>query len=201
MNFTDDMNSSKKTRKRTRNPSKHKANEKKQKVQRGEQYTTNAGKLIEKKTFQPQAICRCKKNCAQKINSDRQQEIFSAYYKFENWNQKTLFLRTIIKTASVKENLNPIINLKKRDFSHKYYLGDQSGVQYQVCLSFLLNCVQITRSRLLNAKSQQLPTKMQRTIVAIVLLRKPTTMTFHLLKSLSAIFQHMNRTTKFLALT
>lgn len=39
----------------------------------------------------------------------------------------------------------------------QYYLSDQSGVQHQVCSTFLLNCVQITRSRLLNA-AKSIPT-------------------------------------------
>lgn len=145
------MSSLKKSRKRTRNPNEHKIYEKKQKVQKGEQHTTNAGKVIEKKSFRPQKNCRCKRNCAENINSNRQEEIFSAYYKFENWTRKTLFLRSLTKKISVKENLKPIINLKNRNFSHKYYLSDQTGVQHQVCSTFLLNCVQITQSRLFNA--------------------------------------------------
>lgn len=120
-------------------------------MQRGEEYTTKTGKIVKKKTFRAQATCACKRNCPQNINSDRQEEIFNAYYKFENWTQKTLFLRTLTKTSAVKEKLNPIINLKKRNFSHKYYMSDSTGAQHQVCLGFLLNCVQITRSRLLTA--------------------------------------------------
>lgn len=46
-----------------------------------------------------------------------------------------------------QENLNPVINLKKRNFTNKYYLSNQSGVQHQVCMDFILKCLQITRSR------------------------------------------------------
>lgn len=137
------MNSFIKSRKRTRNPTKHKTYIRKQSVQKGEQRTTKAGNIIEKKSFQPQVACQC--------NGDRQNQIFSAYYNLENWTQKTLFLRTLTKTVKTKENLNPKINLKERNFSHQHYLSDQTGVQHQVCLTFLLNCLQIARTTLFNA--------------------------------------------------
>lgn len=145
------MGSANKSRKRTRNPTKHKTYVRKQKVQKGEQRTTKDGNIIEKKTFQLQTTCQCKRKCAENINGSRQEEIFSAYYKFENWTQKTLFLRSLTKTISLKENLNPKISLKEKKFSHKYYLSDQNGAQYEVCVTFLLNCIQIARTRLFDA--------------------------------------------------
>lgn len=53
LNYADNnaMGSTKKSRKRTRNPEKHKAQEKKQKVQKGEERTTSTGKTIQKKYF------------------------------------------------------------------------------------------------------------------------------------------------------
>lgn len=47
-----------------------------------------------------------------------------------------------------KENLNPIIQLKKRNISNKYYLIDRLGTQQQVCLNFLLNCMQISKKKM-----------------------------------------------------
>lgn len=142
-----DTSSRKKTRKRTRNPNEHKKSEKKRKVQNGEEYTTKTGKVIEAKIFRAQNSCVCSRKCPQNINSERQNEIFSCFYGLKNWTQKTLYLRTLCKSACVKKNLNPVINLKKRNFSNKYYLSNQSGVQHQVCLDFILKCVQIPRSR------------------------------------------------------
>lgn len=145
------MSGSKKSRKRTRNPKKHKAYVKKQKVQKGDEHTTNAGNVMEKKIFQSQSTCPCKRKCPQNINCNRQKEIFDSYYKLQNWTEKTLYLRSLTKTTSAKENLNPIISLKQKKIFNNYYLSDESGVQHQVCLAFLLNCVQINRSRLFNA--------------------------------------------------
>lgn len=153
MNFTDiETNCTKKSRKRTRNPDKHKHIRQKQKVQSGEEHTTVSGKIIEKKIFQAQISCgRCAKNCCQNIDSLRQEEIFNSFYRLVNWTQKTLFLRTFVKSSSVCVKLNPIIRQKEKNFTNKYYLSDRFGKQHQVCLTFLLNCLQIARSRMHSA--------------------------------------------------
>lgn len=151
--FTDDEIKRTKSRKRTRNPNDHKANIQKRKVQKGEEHTTISGKAIAAKVFQPQATCRCSRKCPQRIDSARQEEIFKCFYNFENWSQKTLYLRTLSKTVQVKENLSPIINLKKRNTHTQYYLSDGNGIQHQVCMAFLLNCMQIHKSRMQRAIS------------------------------------------------
>lgn len=139
------------SRKRTRNPSKHEAAIKKRKVQEGDQHVTLSGQTIGEKTFCVQNSCQCNGNCPQRINVTRQKEIFSCFYKLMNWSQKTLFLRTLVKKLSVKDNMNPIINLKARKFSNQYYLIDESGNHQQVCLNFLLKCIQISRNKMFNA--------------------------------------------------
>lgn len=141
----------KSSRKRKRNPNDDIANKKKRKRQRGEEYLTKSGKTVAQKVFQVQTTCRCSQKCPQHINSERQEQIFNCFYKLENWTQKTLFLRTLCKTAPVKENLNPILNLAKRNTYSKYYLSDENGTQHQVCLIFLLTCIQINRTRMFTA--------------------------------------------------
>lgn len=145
-----EMESFQKSRKRTRNPLKHKINQHKLKVQRGEERTTKL-KLILKKTFNPQTSCRCKKNCSQLIGISRQREIFNSFYGLKNSTQKTLFLRTLAKKITVKDNLNPIIALKNKNYVNKYYLYDSFGRQQQVCLGFLLTCLQINTERIRSA--------------------------------------------------
>lgn len=150
--FTDNETTrTKSSRKRTRNPIDHLAQIKKRKVQKGEEHTTTSGKIVNEKVFQPQVTCRCSRKCPQRINIERQKMIFNCFYKLENWTQKILFLRTLSKTIQVKENLDPIINLKKRNTHTQYYLSDEIGTQHQVCLVFLLNCLQINRSRMFSA--------------------------------------------------
>lgn len=152
LNFTDNESTgSKLSRKRTRNPTSHLAHIKKQKVQKGEEHQTSSGKIVKGKVFQAQVTCKCSRKCPQHINSDRQEEIFNCFYNLENWTQKTLFLRTLSKTERVKENLNAIINLKKRNTHTQYYLSDKTEMQQKVCMIFVLNCLQINRSRMFYA--------------------------------------------------
>lgn len=56
-----------------------------------------------------------------------------------------------MKKCSTKENLSPIIDLKGRHFSNKYYLTDKFNTQQQVCLGFLLNCLRISQAWVFNA--------------------------------------------------
>lgn len=139
------------SRKRTRNPNDHIANKKQEKLQKGEEYTTASGKVVKKKVFQAQTTCRCSRKCTEHIKSERQLQVFNSYYNLKNWTQKTLFLRTLTKTERVKENLNPIINLKQRNTHNKFYLSDEIGTQHQVCMEFLLKCIQVNRSRIFTA--------------------------------------------------
>lgn len=149
MNITEnEVSCSKTSRKRTRNPEKHKAILQKQKVQRGDEHTTISGTTIEKKIFRAQNSCRCAKNCSQNIDCLRQEEVFNTFYRLENWTQKTLFLRTLVKSTNVCESLNPVINQRERNFTNKYYIVDRLGIQHQVCLTFLLNCLQIKQTRM-----------------------------------------------------
>lgn len=117
------------------------------KVQRGEERITKS-KIIPNKTFNAQTSCRCKRNCSQYIDESRQKGIFNSFYNLRNWTEKTLFLRTLAKRFGAKENLSPMIKLKNRQFSNKYYLFDNSGKQHQVCLGFLLIFLQINKQRM-----------------------------------------------------
>lgn len=152
-NFTDNQIKRTKSRKRTRNPGDHKSNIRKRKVQSGLEYTTSSGNVVAEKNFQPQVMCRCPRKCPQRISVVRQEEIFDCFYKLENWSKKTLYLRTLSKRVQAKEKLNPIIDLKKRNTYIQYYISDETGTQHQVCLAFLLNCVQISQSRMFRAVS------------------------------------------------
>lgn len=142
------VNCTKKSRKRTRNPTKHKAYEKKRKVQTGGEHETKSQKIIEKKEFHVQITCRCKKMCAERINALRQGQIFKCFYELKNWTQKTLYLQKCVKKVAAKENLNPVIRLKERNSANKYYLNDEIGEQHEVCLGFLTDAFQITQSKM-----------------------------------------------------
>lgn len=144
---------SQKSRKRTRNPSQHKSSQKKAKVQKGKEYVTKSMKRVPEKTFAEQTRCKCKRNCAQYIDVNCQRHFFESFYALSNWNQKTLFLRTLAKKLLCEPTMNPINNLKKKEFYHKYYLTNMAGNQVEVCLWFLITCLQITKSKMLRAIS------------------------------------------------
>lgn len=150
-------NSSKKiirSRKRTRNLKSRKETVRKAAVQRGEEHVTRNGNIIPKRQFTVQTNCKCRKSCSQNINIFRQKQIFDEFYCFENWSQKTLFLRSLVNSANLKENLDPI--KKKQEVSHEYRLKDENGISFQVCLHFLLTCLQISKDTLLRTIKSQI---------------------------------------------
>lgn len=103
------------------------------------------------KSFSAQINCTCKKNCAQLIDVVVQKEIFDQFHGYSTWSEKTEFLRSIVTRESVKENLNPCINLKSRDYFSSYFLCDASGKAQRVCLSFTTKLLQIHRSKMFRA--------------------------------------------------
>lgn len=103
--------------------------------------------------FSAQVNCICNKNCTESIDVINQKEIFDQYYSYSKWSEKTEFLRSIAKRESVKENLNPRINLKNRDFFSTYHLSDTSGEKHRVCLSFVTKLLQINRVKIFRAVS------------------------------------------------
>lgn len=80
-------------RKRKRMVENHKSYIAKQRVERGAEHQTKT-KTIAAKKFSAQDTCKCasgkkpKPSCPSKIGTERQQEIFAAYYEGMNWSQK-----------------------------------------------------------------------------------------------------------------
>lgn len=93
------------SRKKTRNLKTRKESVRKALVRRGDQHVTKSGKIIQKKQFLAQTECKCKRNCSQSINTSRQMQIFQEFYRFNNWNQKTLSLRSLIKSSIPEKKL------------------------------------------------------------------------------------------------
>lgn len=102
----------------------------------------------ESKSFRAQIICICNKDCATVIDVVNQKDIFDQFYGLPSWSKKTEFLRSIVNRESVKENLNPRINLKDRDFFSTYHFFDSDGKKQRVCSSFVTKLLQINRMKL-----------------------------------------------------
>lgn len=97
--------------------------------------------------FDPQYSCKCKLDCADVIDVNRQKEYFDHYFSLANWSQKTIFLRAIIEKQPVK----PVKTLRSRNFVSKYYLIDGAGIKQRVCSSFIEKMLQVHRTRLFRA--------------------------------------------------
>lgn len=132
-----------KSRKRTRNIQEHKIHQKKVKVQSGSEHTTNSRNVVAAKVFHGQTECVCKKKCVHKIDVDRQKAIFNTFYSLENWSKKMLFLRSLIKIRSTRENFNPVTTQTRAIYD--YFLLNSSGNQEKVCCGFFLKCMQVSK--------------------------------------------------------
>lgn len=110
--------------------------------------------MTEQKIFSGQVNCTCKKKCAEKIDVYEQKEIFTKYWNLRNWSSKVQFLRALVKTSAVRENLNPIIQVKKRQQISKYYIFDSSGKHQNVCLHFIARFLQVNQTKMFRALSQ-----------------------------------------------
>lgn len=97
--------------------------------------------------------CLCNRKCAELIDVVAQKDIFDHYHSLKNWSKQTIFLRSIVKREPVKENLNPRVSLKKRDFFSSYYLNNANGQTQRVCSEFVERLLQINRAKLFRAVS------------------------------------------------
>lgn len=70
------------SRKRTRNPEKHKNVQQKNKVQKGLEYETKSGKIVKAKIFCEQTMCDCKNKCTEKINVIRPHPAYIHIYAY-----------------------------------------------------------------------------------------------------------------------
>lgn len=139
-----DESHSQRSRKRTRNPDKHRKNQKKVCVQKGLKHETKSGKTIHAKIFCEQSVCTCKNKCAEKIDVTDQKRIYETFYNLKNWSEKTLYLRSLVKNTTKKENLDPVkINSKRK---YTYFVINSKNEHQRVCLQFIIKCLQITQS-------------------------------------------------------
>lgn len=138
-----------KSRKRTRNPERHKQFQQKLLVQSGLEHKTRSNKIKKGKHFNVQTKCGCKKNCSEKVSAHRQKKLFDTFYSLKNWSEKTWHIRSMVKCISPKEDLTFTTSKKRR--SYKYFVPNESGSDVEVCFHFLLNCLQISKRALYNA--------------------------------------------------
>lgn len=152
------------SRKRTRNPQNHKEAKRKKSVQLGEEHISKSGSIIKGKLFHAQECCKCKRKCTVKIDVQRQKDIFDEFYRFESWSKKRLFLWSLVQSHDSKNKIVPVTQMKKIQSTNSYYLTDINCVTHQVCLNFLINCLQISRATMNRAINSRIsnPTAVDR---------------------------------------
>lgn len=122
-----------------------------QNIQTAIKHTNVAGKRKTEKVFDTHNNCACKLKCYENIDILVQKSIFDHYHRLANWSQKTRFLRSIVERKRVKEQLSPKMNLKKREYTSKFFLIDDNNKRQQVCSLFIPKVLQIARSTVFRA--------------------------------------------------
>lgn len=112
-----------------------------------------AAKRKKNKIFSAQVNCTCKKNCAVLIDVIKQRETFDQYHGLDKWSEKTEFLRSIVKRNETKQNLNPRIGLKNKNYFSSFFLFDSNNKQHRVCLLFVTKLLQVNRMKVFRAVS------------------------------------------------
>lgn len=110
-------------------------------------------KQKKKKKFNAQVNCAFNRKCAEVIDVVAQKDIFDNYCGLKTWTKKIQFLRSIVNREPVKENLNPRVSLKKREFFSSYHLNDGNGKPQRICSQFVERLLQINRAKLFRAVS------------------------------------------------
>lgn len=118
-----------------------------------EKKKTKKKKISTTHQFRAQINCQCNRNCAELIDVVNQKEIFDQFYGCKSWSEKTMYLRSIAKQEPVKENFNPRINFKNKDFSSIFCLSDADGKTVRVCAAFVIKLLKINRTKLFRAAS------------------------------------------------
>lgn len=115
---------------------------------------TRKGKVVSAKKFEGITLCMCQPYCSDKIDLERQKNIFTAYWQMDH-KGKTCFLRESVRRVNVKQKkdyeLQPIKRKNKREFSYQYTLKNIEGVSVHVCTDFFVKCLQENRNRIYRA--------------------------------------------------
>lgn len=113
-------------------------------------HKTKSGKIVKGKVFCEQTECGCKNKCAIFFCITRQKEIFDTFYSLKNKTQKTLYLRSLVRSHPKKENLKSMTTANQKR-KYEYYLTNNCGKQKEVCSRFFLKCLQISTDSLYRA--------------------------------------------------
>ena len=141
------VESANKTRKRKRDESNWARNVSKKLRNMGMEYKTKKNVTVKAKTRQPINKC-CKKLCYQKICEEKQNNIFSNYYKLGNFDLQTSYLCELISVIHKKRSYSQTENDSRRSNTRYFQLPDLLGRSKVVCKEFFKNVLQISDGRI-----------------------------------------------------
>lgn len=106
-----------------------------------------------KSVFAAQLNCPCQRKCSDRVDVISQREIFETFKELQSKSAKVKYLRSIVKRNVVKENIDPIISIKKKEFHSEYILTNDVGQGEKVCLTFLSKLLGISPKKVYRAAS------------------------------------------------
>ncbi|CAH0564100.1 unnamed protein product [Brassicogethes aeneus] len=113
---------------------------KKKKLNTGQQYINNKGKLVEKKEFKGENFdCKCPKKCCEKISVDIRRAEFNKFWTSGSFETRCALLQGYVKQKNKKRNYS---NTSKRKYTREYSLYN-----IPVCKKTLFNTLSISQSR------------------------------------------------------
>lgn len=129
--------------KRFRNPNSHKRTVNKVSREKGLEYVTKKGKIIQAEKFN-KTICKCRLSCHLTVDESSQKEIFQHFYSLPSWSEKTMFLVNHIKVKECQKRRKPenrkCIRFKK-NFTRQYFFNTEDQ---NVCKTFFTKVLQIS---------------------------------------------------------
>ena len=126
----------------------------------GQEYTNHKGKLIAAKTIKVKKDCMnsCKFNCAQHIEKESQEMIFTEFYKLDT-NGKHSFIAQTSVCSSVSGNKE---SRKKSSYSYFLMKGEKS---FRVCKSFYLSTLAVSQKMVYNVYQSSIVNEVIKTIL------------------------------------
>ncbi|XP_077976142.1 uncharacterized protein LOC144432013 [Styela clava] len=147
---------------RKRNISKWQRNIRKEARMHGQSYqyrTKNKEiRLMPKREIKKTCSSSCKKKCNEIFSAKDREVLFENYWKLDNILSKRIYITKMIEKCKIKRSrLRPDIEVrrKKRDVSFKYFLQKESGDQFEVCQTFFLTTLDVSRKQVRTALSKE----------------------------------------------
>lgn len=141
-----------KSKKRTRNVSQWKKNQRKYLKNTGQAYISTRGKAMPEKSIRPPCTSTCRLSCSNKFSTDDRNIIFKTYWGLNSFQRQRDFLASCVKQVepefrTIKIRKGGDVNRKCRKPNTSYFLVNK-GIEIRICKTFLLNTLVISNKPL-----------------------------------------------------